>query len=369
MYRFLISCCLYMACSLFSLATQPEVVFKPFLKTQLWNAVSADDVSTYIRRGRVGMGITLGNTWAFSTCLEFDNTGKDQWAIPSGSLSDANVGLWDMYLSWKPLSDKNILVITSGYTLPQLSREVMTKPWFIPSLEKAKSSTFLRNFVTGKSNGISPMVNVGGVFGGDHHWYEYNASLIQAGKDVHNENSLAELLAGRFNLGLGKKMPYRYKKKSILSAEHNALVIGINGSYQGETQDFDANMSYGLDLIGNLKGLKASAEYSRMTRMIDDDVFKGNTGFVRISYNEEISNARRCEASLMFTFYDFDSNPFGLKSGTSSYFDVGFDFYASANVVKVSLHYTCSADESFYNINLSDHKPEALVLGLQFILI
>ncbi len=346
----------------------PDITIKPFLKIQYWNAINPDDVSSYIRRGRAGWSAQIGNQWSLSTSFQFDNAGKDSWAPNENVAATVSVKVWDLYIMWRPFRNKNSWVLTTGYTLPQLSRETITKPWFIPSLDKAYSSSYLRKFVTGSNSGISPIFNMGGIIGYQNLWLGYNLSTIQAQPRTLEEDSKALLFAGRLNLGLGEKPSYSYKQKGLLTADKNHLMLGFNGSWQKATAIFSSNAAYGIDIHGNLSKIKFSGELMRLQRTIHQSIYQGMTGFARLNIMLKTSKGKYLEPSATLSKSKFDKNHFQITSGNSTHLDAGINYYCYREALKVSLHYLIEKHRPFDSKKPASVVWEGMVLGLQLIL-
>ncbi len=354
---------------LFPLRAQlPDITIKPFLKIQYWNAMGEDDVSSYIRRGRAGWSAKVGEQWSVSTCLQFDNAGKDSWAPNKGTPANISVKLWDLYIMWRPFRNKNSWVLTTGYTLPQLSRETVTTPWFVPSLDKARSSSFLRKFVTGSNAGISQVLNMGGVVGHQNLWLIYDVSAIQAQPHHSEADTKALLVAGRLGLGLGEKQSYSYKQNGVLPLDKNHLMLGLNGSWQEATALFSRSATYGVDAFGNLSKIKFSGELMRLLRTANQNTYRGATGFVRLSLLSKPDKIKHLEPSVTLSKNKFDENDFEIASSNSTLWDIGIDYYCYGKTLKVSLHYLLEQNRSCFGTKPLSIIQEGIVFGLQLIL-
>lgn len=351
---------------LFPLRAQlPNITIEPFLKIQYWNAINQDDVSSYIRRGRAGWTAQLEEQWTVCTSLQFDNAGKDSWAPNKGTPANISVKLWDLYIMWRPFRNKNSWVLTTGYTLPQLSRETVTTPWFVPSLDKARSSSFLRKFVTGSNAGISPVLNMGGVVGHQNLWLIYDVSAIQAQPRLSKADSKALLVAGRLGLGLGEKQSYSYKQNGVLPMAKNHLMVGLNVSWQEATALFSRSATYGVDVFGNLSKIKFSGELMHLLRTANQNTYRGATGFARLSLICKTGKNKQLEPSVTLSKNKFDENNFQITSGNSTLLDTGIDYYCYGKAVKASLHYLLEKHRLSHGTKPSSLVQEGIVFGLQ----
>lgn len=335
------------------------------LGVQQWNASDGEQVASYFRRGRIVTKAKIGDALSMHAAVQFDYLGKDNWAPPAGKTSDGTLKLWDCSIAWRPLLNVNALEIRSGYLLPQLSRETVTTPWFVSSLDKACSSNYLRKFATGKTNGISPGLSVGGVIGLKTAWIQYNVSVLEAFKGVTQEGDKSVLTCGRIDFGRGKAQNYAYKSSGNTFTSENSLSFGFNGSVQGRTSIFDQNVSYGADFVAKWHKLTFNGELMKLKRKQKEQTYSGYTGFVRTSSLRSLPKNRYLEPSIMVTYFCFDVNYTDFDSGKHVDFDIGINYYFYSKALKIALHALLNNELESNFEGIESFKNNTLVLGIQ----
>lgn len=343
-----------------------NITTKTTLKVQQWNATDGTNYSNYIRRGRICFSAKYGKSISLSTSVQYDKLAKDDWAPPVGSANDGSIKLWDCFISWRPLENANAFVLTTGYLLPQLSRETITRPWYVSSLDKAQASNLLRKFVTNKTNGISPGINLGGILGNNKFWISYNASLLEAYN--HNSTEKAMLMAGRLNFGRGTKPLYTYKLTGNTFLEETKVVFGVNGSMQGKTEHFDRNLSYGGDFLWKYRYVSLTAEAMYLLRTFNGVNYSGNAAFIRTAINIPCSKGRIFEPALLLNTFTFDQNETDFNSGSNQYLDAGMNYYCFKNAFKLAIHFITNSEPNKGAVSIFNFTNTTCVLGLQLIL-
>nr|WP_319510544.1 porin [uncultured Draconibacterium sp.] len=368
--------------------TVQEKPFKPtitpYLKVQFWNVVSqgvtideaeaADRFASYFRRGRLGVKGNVLPELSYDVMLAFDNLAKDGYSSTKGVVNAGAVALWSAYFTYDLLPESDWLNVTGGYFLPHLSRESTTSPWTTSSLDKTENSCYLRQFVTGKANGISPGINLGGLGEVGKQRFIYNISIINRQDAVSiMETNWSPVLLGHFMLNFGDEEFSRYKYcfSNNLLKKRTSATIGVGFSTQGKTDVFNSTQSVSADATIYLGHLKIDGEYNHLIRKNNLE-YNANCFMVRTGYNIFLKKDWVLEPTAMFEKFSGDENfkDVSFFDGTDTKLDVGVNLITAKNKVKVNLHYVYHDGDGVKNrfIKNTTYPGNYISLGLQLII-
>ncbi len=368
--------------------TVQEKPFKPtitpYLKVQFWNVasqgVTTDDTeaasrfASYFRRGRFGVKGKVLPELSYDVMFSFDNLAKDGFSSTKGVVNAGAIAVWSAYFTYDLLPESNWLNITGGYLLPHLSRESTTSPWNTSSLDKAENSCYLRQFVTGKANGISPGINLGGLGDLGKQTLIYNVVLINRQDAVSiMETNWSPVLLGHFMLNFGDKefSKYKYCFSNNLLKKQTSATFGLGFSTQGKTDVFKSSQSVSADVTIYLGHLKINGEYNHLIRKNNLE-YNADCFMVRAGYNIFLEKNWVLEPTAMFETFQGDEN-FGDASyfnGTDEKLDVGVNLISTKKKVKVNIHYIHHSGDGTKNryIKNSKYPGDYVSLGLQLII-
>ncbi|MBN2636014.1 MAG: hypothetical protein JXR61_07075 [Prolixibacteraceae bacterium] len=355
----------------------------PYLKVQFWNVfsegihseneISANRLASYFRRARFGLKGNLLPEISYDIMLSSDYLAKDDNLSTKGSASTA-ISVWSFYFTWKVNPENDWLNITGGYFLPHLSRESTTSPWYTSSLDKTEASCYLRQFVTGKTNGISPGINIGGFGKIGKQTAVYNIAYInrQDKTSIQTKNWFPVVL-GHFMLNFGDSefQKYKYTFSNNLLRKQTSATFGLGFSTQGKTDAFTYTSTFNADATIYLGSLKIDGEYSQLIRR-NEYYYQANCVSVRTGYNIFLKNNWVLEPTAMVEMFSGNeaSSDASFFDGKDKILDLGINLISAKRNVKVNLHYVFHEGEGTKNhyINNNSRPGNFAVLGIQYII-
>jgi len=356
---------------------------EPYLRGQLWNVYSdathtdegetAPRAATYFRRVRAGMkGKLLPNL----TCdfeLMGDFLAKPEHLSTKGTAPD-NVKIWHMYLTWKLDSRNEWFYLTGGYFLPHVSREAATSLWTYSSLDKSETSCYIRQFISGKSNGIAPGFNLGGTGKIGSPTLLYNIALINRQDETDIQTTeWSPVLMGHavLNFGDAEFKGYKYTLSNNVLRKQTSASFGFGFSKQGETDVFKSSSTWSADLMLYLGAIKVNGEYDRMIRK-NVSTYMASSMLVQLSSNFFLKNHWVLEPAVMFEMFSGDDNYQDgfFYDGKDKRLDLGLNLIIPHKKMKFNLHYVRLDGEGEKNryIKGENYPGNYAVLGFQFMI-
>lgn len=392
MYKFLIFLLVVLICQ--PLYSQKEVTKKlnkninVSVWGQLWGTYSLDQqrlndasgeletvddrADVFLRRARVFLkGQPLDNL-KFTLQLYYDRLGQNRFNNIRGGSNDANLGIWDAFVSYSILN--NYLNLTAGYFRPQVGRESITSATQVNSFEKAFTQNYQRDHAIGRPNGRETGLNLGGLALWDNFGINYNFGFFDSnhgrltGDGAEGFNN-AYIYSGRvvFMIGDPEMDKYKIGYKINYFGDRKGLSVAVNGTYSGETDLFDENTFIGADLLFNWNWLALDAEYDVLSRTFGDMDYTDVVWHVRAGYTIPFDNFH-LEPSVLYNKFEGDENSMIYPNGTDEAIDLGVNFYLYKNNLKLSGHYILNQGEprskktDGTNFDLGD----VVCMGLQF---
>ncbi|PWE00960.1 porin family protein [Marinilabilia rubra] len=386
-------CCLFVSILSISAFSGEQLKFNnfdkavvPFVALQIWNTVSFDNqlsgeavdsrYGMYFRRARPGFkGHPLDRLY-YNVQLSADFLGKDQFLSSKGPSNTGAIKVWSAYITYRLSKQSQWFNLTTGYMLPHISRESTTTPWTMSSLDKAETSCYLRQFATGKSNGISSGINLGGTgVLSEYMSASYNfAFLSNMHGGVTQGREYAPLLIGHLILTIGatERNAYKFTADDNVLSDNIFVSFGVGASFQDQCDYFQKNTTFSTDLKLNFKGFHLLTEYSEMKR--DAGVnFKAHNFLIRSGYNIDWKYSGILEPVFSYRgFYGEDNGEeVGFYTGKDTQVDVGINWWLSGQKMKINVHYLVnSGNGNNFSSKESDHtkRGNIAVLGLQVVL-
>lgn len=354
---------------------------QPYANIQLWNVYSMDyeitgeavpdRFSTYFRRGRVGLKGQLMERLTYNVQCAFDYLGKPDNLSSKGKVNASTISLWSAYFTYQPLEKTQWLMLSGGTFLPHLSRESVTSPWTTSSLDKGETSCYLRRFVTGKTNGICPGVNIGGLGDVGKNQLLYNIAFVsRQDNSSFTKTEWSPLFLGHAVFVIGdKEWPtYKYTFSGNPLKKKTSLSIGAGGSTQGKTDVFESSSTYGGDFLLVLGSLKLDGEYYWLKRENTTE-YLATCQQLRGSYNLFLKNNWVIEPAIMLCRFVGDDTyqDASFYDGDDNLLDMGVNFIAPKHQIKINLHYVTRNGEGTTNhrVNSSGTYGDYINLGIQ----
>ena len=354
----------------------------PYLKVQFWNAYSegiqsADGTAaqerftSYFRRGRAGLKGNLLPEISYDLMLSFDYLAKDENLSTKGT-ANTGISIWSFYFTWKLNPKNDWLNITGGYFLPHLSRESTTSPWTVSSLDKTETSCYLRQFVTGKTNGITTGINIGGLGKIGNPTLIYNVAGVNRQDRASIQTKYwSPVFLGHVMLNLGDTefQSYKYTFSNNILRRQKSATLGIGFSKQGKTDSFESSSTIGADATIYLGNLKMDGEYYRFLRK-NESKYNAKCIMGRVSSNVFLKKDWILEPVVMYQIFSGDKNYMDASffDGNDKMTDLGVNLISKSKSIKLNLHYVFHDGDGTKNHYINNNiKPGNYgVLGIQF---
>lgn len=367
-------------------ADEPSIKpsIQPYLNMQFWNSYSegieVNGVSapsravSYFRRGRAGLKGKFTEQISFDLMVNFDYLGKDPNLSSKGKVNTGDFSIWSAYATWQALPKSQRLMITGGTFLPHMSRESVTSPWTTSSLDKGETSCYLRQFATGKTNGVCPGINVGGLGAVGKNQLLYNVAYVNR-QDATSimTKKWSPVVLGHviYNIGDKEWLSYKYTLPGNSLKKQKLLSLGLGFSNQGATDAFKSSATYGADFLFYRNGLKLDGEYYFLKRANTED-YLATCLQLRASYNIFLKNGWILEPAFMFNRFDGDDSfkDASYYDGKDQLLDSGVNLISAKKKMKISLHYIdrSGGGTKNYRITSSGTYGSYLNLGLQLMI-
>lgn len=355
-------------------AEQPKLVIKPTLVLQLWGTYtdgqtiynqdnqqfeSVDNrLNSSLHRTRAGIKGSYGDRWVYDFTASLDFVGQDVLAGNVGAFNNTaspRFRIWNALVQNKISEKSEALYWTIGFFTPLMSRESITSPFKVGAFEKAWSQNYIRRHVTGTGPGRILGNNFGGFFKGDNNKlaFDYNLGLWNPRLIGFSGNSagrkFSPLLTYRLAVHIGDAESKKYSRGLSFNhkGQRTGATLAVSGSRQGESDLWDNNTAFGVDLLANFGPLNLSGEWMQLKRELGNLESTSTTGFIKAGYYLPLENGKELEPVLAYVFFDGpldargqeDAASLGTFAGTDNYFEITLNYYVSSKV-RLSLAYT-----------------------------
>lgn len=356
----------------------------PFLEIQFWNVVSEGTISetetsanryaAYFRRGRFGVKGKVLPELSYSLMLAMDNLGKEGYSSTKGAVNLGVISVWSASFTYKIYGANDWFNFTGGYFLPHLSRESTTNPWSVSSLDKAENSCYIRQFVTGKANGVCPGINLGGTGKVGKSVFLYNGAIINRQGAISNMNenwSPVFLGHAMINFGAAEFSKYKFCFSNNILKKQKSITLGLGASTQGKIDVFQSSQSFSADVTVYLGGLKINTEFNHLYRKNELE-YRANCFMARAAYIFFLKKNWILEPTLMYEKFRGDDNyeDASFFDGSDEKLDFGVNLISAQKKIKVNLHYVVHEGTGVENryIKNTKYSGDYVVLGLQFLI-
>ena len=368
-----------------------KLVIKPTLAFQLWGSYTTqqqvynettqqfdavdDRLNFQLHRSRMGWKGSYGSRWVYDMTGSLDFVGQDALAGTVGGLNSGGsprFRIWNALIQYKASASSEGLYITMGYQAPQLSRESITSPFVVGSFEKAWSQNYIRRHTTGTPPGRAVGVNIGGLtntqdtkFAVNYDVGIYNPRVLTSGATTGGLNS-RPLLTYRLGIHLGDPETAKYSrgKKFNTRGNRQGVTLSLSGSYQGESDTWDDNSSFGVDLLANYGLFNISGEWMQLKRSLGSAESTATTGFIKLGYSTKTQNGKEIEPVIAYVFLDGaldrqaqeDTRMVGAFAGKDNYLEFTLNYYVTPKI-RWSVSYTLrNGDEGDFDPTLVNNN-------------
>lgn len=349
-----------------------EKLFKPIFALETWATYSIDEekngtsytnrADIFFRRLRFG-GTGSPYSWlSYNFQLHLDRLGEDTYASTKGSYG--GIDIWNAHITAKLLKDCDLFNLHAGYFWAAISREYNTSAWSQGSLDRTRANWYMRNFITGKGNGIECGIGLGGLKNFEKFGVGYRIGTFEP-QAYSNSELASRLYTGHFLFTLGdpELSSYKYRLPGNQWRKRTGITLGFGASTQSKgivinsikeyadsltneitsttiTTPFDQSYAYGTDILINYKGFRLDGEYFVFCRTgTANEKFEGYQWHIRFGCSLSLAGMF-LEPVITYDCYEGKGNKDLYKYiGTDQTLDLGINWYLNKDKLKLSLHY------------------------------
>ena len=313
-----------------------------FQMVQVWNVYTLENDGfdpnmdarndIYIRRGRIGVKGKIRKDISFRVWFAYDNLGKNEASASTGTPnSTAGKGtdgtenrefyIWDAIWTWH--LDPEWANISIGYFRPQVGKESITTAFKVISFQKSLPNFSPRKHIVGRGPGRETGINIGGlalnkklnynfgIFDTNHKNIVGNATNSKQ-PTVGDGKKWSPMYALRIAWSFGDPEHKKYKMgyTQTYYGKRNGVTVGLNYTYQGETDVFKKNGLYGVDILANFGPIDFNAEYDWLYRDVGGTVGSGTDRVwsVKAGYNFKLANGQIIRPAVMVSKEEVDKD-------------------------------------------------------------
>ncbi len=370
-----------------------------FQMVQVWNIYTLENDSfnpdmdsrsdLYIRRGRIGVKGHLRKDISFRVWFAYDNLGKNEATAGTGTPnSTAGKGtngsenrefyIWDAIWTWQ--ADPEWANISVGYFRPQVGKESITTAFKVISFQKALPNFDFRKHIVGRGPGRETGINIGGLALNKR--FNFNVGIFDTnhknivGNDTNSKQPTvgdgkkwSPMYAVRVAWSFGDPEMKKYKMgyTQTYYGKRNGTTIGLNYTYQGETDVFKKNGIYSIDILSNYGNLDFNAEYDWLYRTnLADQSGTDVIWDVKVGYNFKLENGQIIRPAVMVSKEEVD-----VDANNDMVSDIS-GIAAEKELYEVSLNWLINKDKFKLNLSYDWGKVKGkdfsyIGFGLQFI--
>jgi hypothetical protein len=328
---------------------------------QWWNVVSLNfagkEISPrydmFVRRGRLGVSGRVAHKLFYQMSFAYDGVGKDSFSQAAGIPNQEDNTTFFPRDIFACYAFHPLLNVTMGYFRPKAGKESIYSSAFSISQEKSWASFQPRIHITGRGIGRETGINVGGLLKRKKGGALYDIGIFDTNHPlIVGENSLwSPLLTGRLVWYIGDPEYQEYPISYLQSGfgQRKGLSLGVNGTYQGQTEKFVWNTLAGVDAQLNYKALDFLVEYNWLHRRttylaVLRDFTEDRFVTYKAAWNFIQKNGTIIQPSIMYSsvkaapqFASFVNEVTGAVSQWT--IGVGVNWLINRDRLKLGLHY------------------------------
>lgn len=267
-----------------------------------------------IRRFRFNLIGQPYNNLTFKFTGAIDLVGRDLLSATVGAANNGrtpNFGLWNAYVQWRILDQKEALFLTIGYLSPQISRASLTSAMRATSFEKSWVQNYMRRNLVGTGPGRAPGLNLGGQLNASSDFaISYDLGLfnpVNGGPQANTQGLKASpLLTGRvaFHIGDPETKNYSLSHRTNYFGQRNGLSIALAASHRGQSDRFQSSQTIGADWLLNLGAFNLDGEWNYLLRKGQQMASHANVGYIRASYSIVLKQATHLEPVFLYVRFN-----------------------------------------------------------------
>ena len=271
--------------------------------------------------------------------------------------------IWSMHVEWRLLKNSPTVNLVSGYFLPQIGRESITRGFDSNSFEKSLAQNYLRRSLTGTNQGRAPGLMLGGIIGKNVK-IRYDFGIFST-PELAAELEASPLYTGRVVVMIGdsENEHYGLRHKLNFDNQRRGVSIGMALAHQDRNRVAHRNQIWGIDWLANYDNWNIDGEFyfyeKHLTSAIENIQNQSFSGYFRLGYNIYTGTGhQKLEPVLSKSFFvgekslegQIAATSAGWYSGIDQSMDVGINYY-SENGVKISLFYVMNHGSSAQTID------------------
>jgi len=362
-----------------------------FQMVQVWNVYTLETYNKpdyderndiYIRRGRIGVKGKLRKDISFRVWFAYDNLGKDLYTAATGGTSQYDYDnrefyIWDAMWTWH--LDPEWANITIGYFRPQVGKESITTAFKVISFQKALPNFQPRRHIVNRGPGRETGINIGGLALDKR--FNYNIGVFDTNK--YSGKNWSPMFAARVAWSFGDPEHKKYKMgyTQTYYGKRKGVTVGLNYTYQGETDYFKENTMLGFDVLANYGPVDFNAEYDILERTdfnTAGDDYKNYVWSAKIGYNFKLENGQIVRPAFMISRHDADDifktatlDKGGIHSSLyrdEDLYEVSLNWLINKDKLKITLSYTWGEKDDLTTTDDDNYKDWSYIgVGFQFI--
>lgn len=241
-------------------ATTPDKKVGVYGYLQLRNDYSANNLTAndvYFKRLRLGVRGSLKKLpidW--EVLFHNDLLGKQN--LPEDAVK---IQLWHMFATWRISKENESLLLTAGTFLPRISRECVSSPFAMSSIEKSPATSRMRMYLLEKPNGIQPGLMLGGIIGSDKQYF-YNVACQFIPTDFTASATVNPVFTARVtHMILGREISkYQHLFSEFNATKTNYLSIGYGLGVRPDLHADSQKAALGIDVAGAVNRFRIASE-------------------------------------------------------------------------------------------------------------
>jgi len=362
-----------------------------FQMVQVWNIYTLENESfdkdmdarndVYIRRGRIGVKGKLSKNIKFKVWFAYDNLGKNEASASTGGpnttagkgtdgTENREFYIWDAIWTW--VVDPEWANISIGYFRPQVGKESITTAFKVISFQKALTNFSPRKHIVGRGPGRETGINIGGLALNKR--LNYNFGIFDT-----NHKKIIGNKSGRKTVGDGKKWSpmfalrvawsfgdpehkkYKMGYTQTYYGKRNGVTVGLNYTYQGETDVFKKNGMYGFDILANFGPIDFNAEYDVLYRKdLNGESGDASVWSAKVGYNFKLQNGQIVRPAFMYSEEEKDDKGIVTVAKDIKMYEVSLNWLIKKDKLKLNVAY------NYEEIGKGSNKKKNSYIGVGF---